>query len=394
MTTVKPPKLRPERAGRFETQPLGYSAFVPEPLRPDLLRMDTDLVVHDGDARGALGRLDGIATIVPNPDLFVAAYSRKEALLSSQIEGTQASLVDVLEYEAKEGAVKRDRPDVREVLNHQRAMDVGLKRLETLPISNRLLCEIHKTLMRKVRGRERRPGEFRVEQNWIGPPRSTIWEAEFVPPPVDKMHRAMADLELYINDDSTTPILVKCGLVHYQFETVHPFEDGNGRMGRLLITFMLAERGVLSRPLLYLSVFLKKHRSEYYQLLNNVRESGDYESWIRFFLRGITEVSTEATDTARRILVLRAQHMDLVQKELSSAYAVQLIEHLLRTAGTNVRSASKALGVSYPTANNLITGFARLGLLEEITGGKSYRFFLYRPYVELLGGNLAPDDEG
>lgn len=352
--------------------------------------MDVDLVRLYGNARGALGRLDGIAAIVPNPDLFVAMYSRKEAVLSSQIEGTQASLVDVLEYEAAD-TLKEARPDVQEIINHQHAMQKGLDLLASLPISNRLLKEIHKELMSGVRGQESRPGEFRNNQNWIGAPGSSIEHADFVRPPVADMHHAMGELERYIHEDDATPILIKCGLVHYQFETIHPFEDGNGRMGRLLVTFMLAEKRILSRPLLYLSVFLKKHRSEYYALLNNVRASGDYESWIRFFLRGVEEASDEATTTAKRVLVMKEEHLRKVQQHTSSAHAPHLIEHLLRTPATTIDRAAHALGVTYPTANSLMAELQTLGFVREITGGRRNRIFLYADYLEVLGGPLPPD---
>jgi Fic family protein len=380
------------RAGRFVRQPGGYEAFIPEPLRPGLLEVDEELVQLLSAADRAIGRLDGAAAILPNPELFVTAYSRKEALLSSQIEGTQASIVDVLEYEV----ARRPRPispDVQEVINHQRALAYGLERLEALPVSSGLLREIHRVLMEGVLGERRRPGEFRESQNWIGPPGSTLEDATFVPPPVPEMLSAMDDLERYIHQDDSTPVLLKCGLVHYQFETIHPFEDGNGRMGRLLITFMLVERRVLARPLLYLSVFLKQHKHEYYELLNEVRRSGDYESWIKFFLRGIREVAMEATETARRILELREEHVGRARSESKSAYAPLFIDHLMQSPATTVSAAATALGVSYPTASALVADFVRLGFLEEIGERRRNRVFLYRPYLDLMGGRLEPGSE-
>jgi Fic family protein len=381
----------PYRAGRYVRQPGSFDAFVPEPLRPGMLRMDSKLARLLSDADRAIGRLDGAAAIFPNPDLFVAAYSRKEALLSSQIEGTQASMVDVLEYEMQEPEGRPLPPDVQEVVNHQRAMHFGLERLEELPVSNRLLREIHGVLMRGVRGERRRPGEFRRSQNWIGPPGSTIQEATFVPPPVPETEQGMADLERYINEDSETPILLKCGLVHYQFETIHPFEDGNGRMGRLLITFMLGEQRVLARPLLYLSVFLKRNKPEYYRLLNHVRDTGDYEAWISFFLRGVREVSIEATETAQRVLKMREEHIARALSEVNSAYGPPFVDHLLGHGATTAKAAARGLAVSYPTANKLISEFERLGLLEEVTGRSRGRVFVYRPYLDELGGALPPD---
>lgn len=270
-------------------------------------------------------------------------------------------------------------------------MVYGLDRLETLPISNRLIREIHAVLMHGVRGERRRPGEFRRSQNWVGPPGSTIEDAMFTPPPVPEMERAMADLERYINEDAETPILLKCGLVHYQFETIHPFEDGNGRMGRLLVTFMLAEQKVLARPLLYLSVFLKRHKQEYYQLLNQVRDTGDYEAWMRFFLRGVREVSIEATETAQRVLKMREEHVSMARSDVNSAYGTAFVDHLLGRGATTANASARELGVSYPTANKLISEFERLGLLEEVTGRTRDRVFVYRPYLDQLGGPMEPE---
>lgn len=381
------------RARRFLRQPDGFEAFIPEPLRPGILEADAELAGLLSGADRALGRLDGAAAILPNPDLFVAAYSRKEALLSSQIEGMQASLIDVLKFEAEGPAGRPVPPDVQEVVNHQRAMHFGLERLEELSLSNRLIRQIHEVLMRGVRGERRRPGEFRRSQNWIGPPGSPIEDAAFVPPPVPEMQRAMGDLERYMHEDQETPILLRCGLVHYQFETIHPFEDGNGRMGRLLITFMLAERRVLARPLLYLSVFLKRNKQQYYRLLNRVRETGDYESWMKFFLRGVREVSIEATETAQRVLGVRDEHVRTVLTEVSSAYGPAFVDHLLRRGVTTANMAATALEVSYPTANRLISELERLGYLEEVTGRSRSRVFVYRPYLDELGGRFEPDSE-
>jgi len=379
----------PTRAGRWVGRPSGLRTFEPVPLRPGLLERDAELDGLLSAADRAIGRLDGAAAILPNPDLFVAMYSRKEALLSSQIEGTQASLIDILEQEAEPG--RPARRDVQEVLNHQAAMRHGLERLADLPLSNRLLLEMHPILMRGVRGGRRRVGDFRRStQNWIGPPGSSIEEATFVPPDVPTMKRAMGDLERWLHADVTTPILLKCGLAHYQFETIHPFEDGNGRLGRLLITLMLVERNVLARPLLYLSVFFKRHRDEYYAWLSRVRADGDYEGWLKFFLRGVREVSLEATETARKILELRDSHVRLVQARSVSRYAAALVEELMEGPAMTVKHAATRLAVSYQTANKLMVELEGMGLVREITGGSRNRVFLYHPYVELLGGPLEP----
>lgn len=353
-----------------------------------MVRRDSELDALLGAADRAVGRLDGAAAILPNPDLFVAMYSRKEALLSSQIEGTQASLVDVLEYEA--APARPPHPDVREVINHREAMDHGLNRLNALPLSNRLLKEMHAVLMEGVRGGQRRVGEFRRTQNWIGPPGSSIEEATFVPPNVPTMERAMGELERWLNEDRETPTLIKCGLAHYQFETIHPFEDGNGRLGRLLITLMLVERRILTQPLLYLSVYLKEYRSTYYAWLDRVRTRGDFEGWLKFFLRGVRDVALEATDTARKVLALRERHLARVREESASRYAVPLLESLLRAPSVTANSASGRLDVSYQTANKLVAELEGMGLLEEVTGGQRNRVFVYRPYIDLLGGDLKP----
>ena len=378
------------RAGRFHSSASGGGAFVPNPLAPGLVRMDTRLVRLLGEADRALARLDGMAEVLPNPELFVTMYSRKEALLSSQIEGTQASLVDVLESEAAGDGAPARRVEVQEVLNHQRALTHGLERLDSLPVSTRLLDEMHTVLMQNVRGQGRRVGQFRTNQNWIGPPGCSQEEATFVPPPVPAMKEAMSDLERYIHEDRETPILIKVALVHHQFETIHPYEDGNGRMGRLLITLLLVESGLLSLPLLYLSLFLKEHREEYYGLLNAVRFTGDYEAWIAFFLRGVREVALGASRTARAVLEMRARHMERVRDAVASAHGSDFVDALLRRPAMTVTSAAGDLGVSYGTANTLIGDFEGLDLLREITGRSRNRVFLYEPYMEVLGGRLEP----
>ena len=290
------------RAGQFVKQPGNYRAFVPAllPPRPSIdLDDEGRRILSDADR--ALGRLDGCAHVLPNPDLFVAMYVRQEAVLSSQIEGTQSSLTDVLQVET--GIRGRKLPlDVAEVVNYVRAMNHGMARLEDLPLSQRLLREIHGVLLEGVRGEDRTPGEFRRSQNWIGPDGTPLENATFVPPPVREMTAALANLEEFLHDSDDLPVLVHCGVAHAQFETIHPFLDGNGRVGRLLITLLLCERSILHRPLLYLSHYLKKNRAEYYDRLMAIRAKGDWEGWLKFFLLGVYEVSCQAADTARAIL--------------------------------------------------------------------------------------------
>ncbi len=319
-------------------------------------------------------------------------YSRKESLLSSQIEGTRTSLLEVLEFEAlRRGEAQAARVDVQEVINHQRALNHGLERLAELPLSNRLLREMHEVLMTGVRGGHRRVGEFRRLQNWIGPPGSTLASADFIPPPPNLVDPLMGEVERYLHEDTDTPVLFKCGLVHYQFETIHPFEDGNGRLGRLLITLILAEQGILTRPLLYLSVYLRRHRQEYYEWLTRVRVEGDYEGWLQFFLRGVLEVAREATETAAQVLAMRELHVEAA-RTMRSAHAPLLVDYLLQNAATTVGAAAAGLGVSYPTAQRIIRAFETRGLLEEITGRRRNKVYLYRPYIERLGGSFSPED--
>lgn len=335
------------------------------------------------EADRKLGRLDGAATTLPNADLFVAMYVRKEAVLSSQIEGTQASLEDLFEYEmGAEG--RRTDGDVAEVVNYVDAMNYGLERLQTLPVSLRLIREIHRRLVAGVRGGERQPGEFRKSQNWVGAPGCTVEEAVHVPPPVGEMRRALSDLERFLHDQTPRPPLLTCALVHSQFETIHPFLDGNGRIGRLLITFLLCQQGVLSRPLLYLSYYFKRHRSEYYERLQAVRERGDWEGWCKFFLRGVAQVAEQATEVARRILAMRDEHLRLVRAALRTTNAPTLLEKLFHRPLTTVNHCAHQLGVSYQAANRLVGQFVQLGLLREVTGQRRHRLFAYAPYLDLL----------
>jgi len=379
------------RAGVYVEQAEGYRAFIPKTLPPNpAIAIDDELAELLSKANRALGRLDGSAEILPNPDMFVAMYVRKEAILSSQIEGTQASLEDVLAYEAISERRKLSLA-VGEVVNHVRAMSHGIERLKTLSVGSGLLKELHAILLRGVRGKERSPCDFRRSQNWIGPPGSDLFTAIFVPPPAAEVERLMSDLEAYVSRDTTTPILIKCGLVHAQFETIHPFLDGNGRLGRLLVTLLLSEQRIIARPLLYLSAYYKQYRAEYYDLLQRVRDTGDWESWLKFFLRGIWLVSEEAFGTARQILAMREEHRQFILKHVrGSAKGLQLLDLLFQEPMTNIREVARLLDVTYPAANNLVTEFVRHSLLEEITGQQRNRLFVYEPYVALLRKGTEP----
>jgi Fic family protein len=373
------------QTGRYVKQTAGYSAFIPAPLPPDPpVRIDGELAHLLSEADRSLGRLDGVASVVPNPDLFVAMYVRQEAVLSSQIEGTQSTLEDVLQFEIDEKG--RELPkDVEEVVNYVRAMNYGLARLKELPLSLRLIREIHAELLKGVRGAHRTPGEFRRSQNWIGPENCTLTTATFVPPAVPEMHEALDNLEKFLHDETTLPALLHCGLAHAQFETIHPFLDGNGRVGRLLITFLLCQRGILHRPLLYLSHFLRAHRAEYYDRLMAIRNGGDWEGWLKFFVRGVGEVSREATETAQAILRMREEHRRIIGAELGgNAFALPLLDLLFEQPLVTISIVEQRLKCVYVTASKLVEQFVRLGLLKEITGHRRNRRYRYEPYLALF----------
>ncbi len=379
-----------QRAGQYQKQLTGYRAFIPAPLPPaPPVRIGSELQALLSKADLALGRLDGSIQTLPNPDLFVLMYVRKEAVLSSQIEGTQSSLQDVLAAEAQ--VLSPDAPrDVDEVLNYVAAMNHGLARLPKLPVSVRLIREIHEKLLHGVRGSHMTPGELRRTQNWIGPGGCTLAEATFVPPPPAEVPIALGALEKFLHRHDDLPLLIKIGLAHAQFETIHPFLDGNGRVGRLLITFLLCERGVLHKPVLYLSHYFKRHRSKYYDLLQNVRDRGDWEAWLAFFLRGVAEVSTQATETARRILALREEHRHIITTHLGRAAAngYRVLERLYERPILSVEDIRQLTGTTFPAANQLAQKLVEQGLLTEVTGQKRHRRFRYDAYVRLF------DEEG
>lgn len=380
------------RAGRYLRQPSGYRAFIPASLPPDPpIRMDGRLQTLLSAADRALGRLDGSIQTLPNPDLFVFMYVRKEAVLSSQIEGTQSSLQDVLAAEAKVLGTTLPQ-DVDEVVNYVTAMNHGLQRLHELPVSLRLIKEIHAQLLKGVRGGRLEPGEFRRSQNWIGPGGCTLNEASFVPPPPEEVMPSLGKLEEFTHASVDLPQLIQIGLVHAQFETIHPFLDGNGRVGRLLITFLLCQREILVKPVLYLSHFFKQHRGEYYQLLQDVRDKGNWEDWLAFFLRGVTEVSREATETARRILAMREQHRSAVTTELGrgAANGHLVLEHLFRRPIVSVAEIRQLTDTSYPAANNIVSRLAEMGILTEVTGQKRNRLFRYEPYIRIFSDSPEP----
>jgi Fic family protein len=372
-------------------QASGYSAFLPHPLPPvPAVRMTGELQRLLSDADRALGRLDGSVQTLPNPDMLVYMYVRKEAVLSSQIEGTQSSLQDLLAAEAH--VLDDGRPiDVDGVVNYVHAMNHGLARLARLPVSVRLIREIHADLLRGTRGSQLAPGELRRTQNWIGPAGCTLSEATYVPPPPGDVPASLGALEKFLHRGDDLPLLVQVGLAHAQFETIHPFLDGNGRVGRLLITFLLCERGVLTKPVLYLSDYFKQHRRQYYELLQAVRDEGDFEGWLAFFLRGIAQVSIEATATARRILELREVHRRAITERLGRAAGNghRVLERLYEQPIVSVKDVEALLGTTFPGANQIVQRLVELGVLREFTGQARHRRFRYDAYIGLFEGGGA-----
>lgn len=370
------------RAGHFIPQPGGHKIFIPKPLPPSpRLEMDSAMVKLVSRANLNLGRLDGIIETLPNPSLFLAMFIKKEALLSSQIEGTQASLIDILEGEAN----ATNSENVNEVYNYIRAMNHGLHRLKELPLSLRLIREIHSILLHETRGSLRSPGEFRSSQNWIGADGAKINAASFVPPSVPEMHIALNDLETYLHQDDDMPDLIRIALIHAQFETIHPFLDGNGRIGRLLITFWLCEREILSQPLLYLSIFFKRNRREYYDRLTSIRENGAWEDWVKFFLKGIIEVSHEAVETAKKILQLKEScQQNISTLTTTQGNCQQLLDHLFDISFITVKEAAEFLGVSRPTAKKCIDDLVFLGILTAEPNRQRGVRYLFDSYVLLM----------
>lgn len=379
------------RAGAYKTQKSGQRAFVPKPLPPDPpLELDNSILNLLSKASLALGRLDGITEILPNPDLFVLMYLKKEAVLSSQIEGTQASLIDVLEFEAKTLDPKES-GDVGDVVNYIVALNYGLEHIRSgKKISLSLLNKLHHNLLKDTRGANRAPGKLRTMQNWIGPPDCDISEATFIPPDIKTMTSALRELEVFINSDDELPSLIKAGMVHSQFETIHPFLDGNGRIGRLLLTLLLVQSDHISRPLLYLSYYFKKNRIEYYGRLQAVRDNGDWEGWLRFFLDGIYHTSTNAVKASRKIIELRKNQYTQITEQFGnrSGTAIKLFEELFNRPIVTVSSIVEIAKLSYPNANSLAAKFEELGILKEVTGQKRNRIYEFVEYMDILNENL------
>jgi Fic family protein len=365
-------------------------AFLPPPLPPTPPLQLEGLLTRLEEANRALGRLDGVTSILPDPSLFIYMYVRKEALLSSQIEGTQSSLSDLLLFESAEApGVPLD--DVQEVSNYVAAMNHGLERLRAgFPLSLRLIRDIHAILLSKGRGSAKQPGEFRTSQNWIGGTRPG--NAAFVPPPPDRLMECLDAFERFLHvTDPQLPILIKAALAHVQFETIHPFLDGNGRLGRLLITFLLVAEGAIREPLLYLSLFFKTYRQRYYDLLQQVRQQGDWETWIAFFLEGVTETSNQAANTARQMLALFVEDRARIE-QLGRAAASGLRVYLLlqRRPVLAIPAAAEELALAEPTVAKSVKHLIELGILRETTGRLRKRLFVYSKYLDLLSAGTEP----
>lgn len=375
-------KLENNRAGQLKKMQSDYQCFVPHNLKDIKLNINSEINALVNKAYLLLGRLDGMAITLPDIDLFVSMYVQKEAVISSQIEGTQASLVDVLQKDKGKEKIK----DTEEIVNYIKATHYAFKRLNKMPLCMRLIRETHAVLLSNVRGEEKMPGEFRRSQNWIGHAGSTLKDASFIPPAPDEMDICLGDLERYIHEDSTISNLIKIALIHYQFETIHPFLDGNGRMGRLLIILYLREQGLIEYPVLYLSYFFKKNRNRYYELLNNIRIKGEFEEWIKFFIDGICEISEDAITSIQKIVELKNTDMKKI-RELSGSNISNLLliyDYLLQHPFLEAEDIKNLVGVSKPTANKLLENLMTIEIVELVEDKKRYRQYVYKKYVDIL----------
>jgi len=377
------------RAGKYRKVLSGdfaYNAFIPNNLPPTPpIKIDDTMQMLLSNADRALGGLNVVTELLPDSDYFIFSYLRKEAALSSQIEGTQATFMDVAKAEA--GAVDSETPqDYPEIINYINAINYGLKRIreDDFPMALRLLREIHERILKGVRGQHKTPGEFRKSQNWIGG--ASINTASYIPPTTEDMVLAMKNLEFFIHDKRPVPALIKIGTVHSQFETIHPFLDGNGRVGRLLITLLLCHYGLLAKPALYLSEYFKAFRAEYYDRLDAVHEKGDFEGWLKYFIEGVWLVAEEATNTAMKIRALKDRDILKLSglSAQSSRNAIKLLEHLFSSPIMTVNDVSKVTGLSYANANNLVKKLMDLKILESILERERNRIFAYSEYIGLF----------
>lgn len=359
-----------------------YLAYSPPPLEPQI-SIQMDLVNKLSEADRSLSELAGIGRTLPNPHLLIGPFLRREAVLSSRIEGTQASLSELLFFEAA-SLKEKEQTDVREVANYVNALEYGLKRLEDIPVSIRLIKELHERLMRGVRGRNKAPGQFRRSQNWIGPPGCTLMEATYVPPPVPEMKRALDLFEKYLHKQSILPPLVRLSLIHYQFEAIHPFLDGNGRIGRLLITLLLCSEGLMPQPLLYLSAFFEKHRREYYEYLLDVSRKGDWNQWVGFFLDATADQSKDAIMRSDQLLSLWRSYRARVQEARASALLLELVDQLFMYPVLTNKIASERLSITPRSTQNNIEKLVSAGILKEVTGRKRNRVYVAQEIISII----------
>lgn len=364
---MNPNDFHSREVGQVILTPKGYYAFLPAPL-PPALDWSLSLVSALSEAERDLSRLATLAGAFPFPRLLVQPFMRREAVLSSRIEGTRATLAELYAYESAQLSFLEPDSDVREVHNYVKALDYGLERLKTLPISLRLIRELHEKLMQGVRGGNLTPGEFRRTQNWIGPAGSTIMTATYVPPPVDEMNQALSDLEKFIHVSTDIPALARAAMIHYQFEAIHPFLDGNGRVGRLLLALLLAEWNILSQPLLNLSVYFERYRQEYYDHLLVVSQRGDWEAWLRFFLRGVSAQSKDSITRMERLGSIRAKYQPLVESEKNSERMAAVVDFLFGRPIFSAKQLAEGLEMPFKTSRQYIEKLVQAGILREITG--------------------------
>lgn len=379
---MRPENIQSSRAGEASRQKTGYWAYVPKPLPPELAYTPVLIKLLDEAAR-ALGELAGLGRTLPDPRFLVRPAVRREAVLSSRIEGTLSTLGDLFRYEAEPQEVAQQ-ADVREVHNYVIALEYGLDRLASLPISLRLIRELHERLMRGVRGDRALPGEFRTTQNWIGPPGATLAEATYVPPPVPQMLEALDAFERYLHADTDMPPLVRLAVIHVQFEMIHPFADGNGRIGRLLIVLLLVHWELLPRPLLYLSAFFERYRDDYYRALLEVSHQGRWEQWVEFFLRGVREQAREALDSARAIIDLREKYRALLAGRRTAKIAPDVADQLFVNPWVSAPMIRDRLKVNFRTAQKAIGDLAQLGILTEVTGQRRHRMWRAQEIMNIL----------
>lgn len=373
------------RAGYYKQNLSGemaYKSFVPNPLPPvPPIELSEDIVGLLVKANSQLAVLESIAARIPNVELFISMYVRKEALMSSQIEGTQATLEDILDPMLDTNTNR----NIADVVNYIKATEFAITRLQTLPLCNRLIKETHAVLMKGVRGQEKNPGEFRYSQNWIGGQGSTIKNARYIPPSPDDMQNAMSDLEKYINTDDDLDALIQAALIHYQFETIHPFLDGNGRVGRLLITLFLMDKGILTTPALYISYFLKKNRVEYYDRMTEVRTKGNYEQWIIFFLQAIMESAGDATSTIDELITLHDTNTSVISKlGRASKNTMLVFDYLESNPIIDIGKTAEALSITFNTASSTVRRLVDAGILVQTGGGGRNRTFAYEAYLDIL----------